>query len=376
MTKCKETCLLHDRSSSIDQTVLQCRHHEDRGEGTVFHDPRRCGTWQFWRSREGEGEELMSSENSTSRQRSIQSKRMDLWEHEDRSSFGGGSESPSRLLRHRDHVRLLIRWWNLFLCADREWNKQIRDGNDAGNTREPHRWHWRQYRETCCKSKTITNISADDFFANGYVTISPGWLDWRRTRSVRQELFRSVKEDDQIASTRSFSTSRRRRSSRIQNLGTDVSFRIYVFSELVYSNMAELLAKRRRSWEEMSVLCGSILCWYHPVHSSTSRPLWRKTHWSYIAGQRVVTERLCRAHLPRLKLPRCAPDHSIRINSELQRRQERETCGVLYGPEPNVHRPPSRKGLRRDEAQDCSVQTQLENTPKHRVLMFYEGCSK
>ena len=108
----------------------------------------------FWRSREGEGEELMSSVYSTSRQRSIQSKRMDLWEHEDRSSFGGGSESPSRLLRHRDHVRLLIRWWNLFLCDDREWNKQIRDGNDAGNTREPHRWHWRQYRETCCKSKT------------------------------------------------------------------------------------------------------------------------------------------------------------------------------------------------------------------------------
>ena len=58
------------------------------------------------------------------------------------------------------------------------------------------------------------------------------------------KLFRSVKEGDQIASTRSFSTSRRRRSSRIQNLGTDVSFRIYVFSELVNSNMAELLAKK------------------------------------------------------------------------------------------------------------------------------------
>ena len=42
-----------------------------------------------------------------------------------------------------------------------------------------------------------------------------------------------------------------------------------------------------------------------------------------------------------------------------KRRQERETCGVLYGREPNVHRSLSRKGLRRDEAQDCSVQTQL-----------------
>ena len=37
--------------------------------GTVFHDPRRCGTWHIWRSREGEGGELMSSVYSTSRQR-------------------------------------------------------------------------------------------------------------------------------------------------------------------------------------------------------------------------------------------------------------------------------------------------------------------
>ena len=34
-----------------------------------------------------------------------------------------------------------------------------------------------------------------------------------------------VSKNDQIASTRSFSTSRRRQSSRIQNLSTDVSFR-------------------------------------------------------------------------------------------------------------------------------------------------------
>ena len=42
--------LLHDndrkssRSSSIVQTVLHCRYREDCGEGTVFHDLRRCGT--------------------------------------------------------------------------------------------------------------------------------------------------------------------------------------------------------------------------------------------------------------------------------------------------------------------------------------------
>ena len=32
------------RSSSFDPTVLQCWYHEDCGERTVCHDPRRCGT--------------------------------------------------------------------------------------------------------------------------------------------------------------------------------------------------------------------------------------------------------------------------------------------------------------------------------------------
>ena len=44
----------------------------------------------------------------TSRQLIIQSERMDLWEHEDRSSFRGGSQSPSRQLRNRDHETIFI----------------------------------------------------------------------------------------------------------------------------------------------------------------------------------------------------------------------------------------------------------------------------
>ena len=74
-------------------------------------------------------------------------------------------------------------------------------------------------------------------------------------------------------------------------------------------------------------------------------------------------------HMPRSKLPRCALDHCITIDSGWQRRKERDTCGVLYGREPNVHQSLPRKGLRRDEAQSRSVQTQLENTPKHSVLV-------
>ena len=53
----------------------------------------------------------------------------------------------------------------------------------------------------------------------------------RRTTEVRLKLFRSVKKEDQIASTLL--------RSRIQNLGTDVSFRIHVFSALVNSDIAD-----------------------------------------------------------------------------------------------------------------------------------------
>ena len=38
----------------------------------------------------------------------IKNKRMDPWEHEDRSSFGGGRQSSSRTLRNRDHDTILI----------------------------------------------------------------------------------------------------------------------------------------------------------------------------------------------------------------------------------------------------------------------------
>ena len=140
-------------------------------------------------------------------------------------------QSPSRSLRNRDRDQLLNLamelvpgWWSWTESQE----NHIDDIGDSTNV---------------LLSKTETN-NAHDFLSNGYVTISTAWVDRRRTKSAPQKLHRSVKKDDQIASARSFSTSWTRRSSRIQNLGTDVSFRISVCSALVYSNMAELVAKK------------------------------------------------------------------------------------------------------------------------------------
>ena len=53
----------------------------------------------------------MSRVHTTSRRHIIQSERMESWEHEDRSSSGGGSQLPSRSLRNRDHDQLLVWLW-------------------------------------------------------------------------------------------------------------------------------------------------------------------------------------------------------------------------------------------------------------------------
>ena len=47
-------------------------------------------------------------------------------------------------------------------------------------------------------------------------------------------------------------------------------------------------------------------------------------------------------------------------------------CGVLQCGESNARRSTQRKGLRRDEAQNCSVKTKLENTQAHPVDGFPE----
>ena len=96
MTTCKET----SRTSSIDQTMLQCRCHKDGGDGTVFHDPRRCRTGQIGR---------LSRENFDLETAPVS--KVKGWIRGNTKidpAFGGGSQSSPRPLRHRDH--------------DREWN--------------------------------------------------------------------------------------------------------------------------------------------------------------------------------------------------------------------------------------------------------------
>ena len=62
---------------------------------------------------------------------------------------------------------------------DREWKKQIRNGNVGRDPREPHRCNWRQYRETCCESQTETNTKSDAIFSHDHITVSSAAMDRR-----------------------------------------------------------------------------------------------------------------------------------------------------------------------------------------------------
>ena len=58
---------------------------------------------------------LMSRVHFSSRRPVIRSDRMHSWEHDDRSSFGGGCCSSSRTLRNRDHDPILYCMMELVL---------------------------------------------------------------------------------------------------------------------------------------------------------------------------------------------------------------------------------------------------------------------
>ena len=114
---------------------------------------------------------------------------------------------------------------------------------------------------------------------------------------------------------RRVSSSRRRWSSKIWRRGTNIYVRIWRHIALVNSSLDELLGKRRRSKEKVSVLLEPLLIWTFPVFSGNSRTFRRHSRWSYIAKQRTVTGRLRWVHLPRSERSRHALHHSVWIDS-------------------------------------------------------------
>ena len=105
-------------------------------------------------------------------------------------------------------------------------------------------------------------------------------------------------------------------------------------------------------------------------HSEHSVEVWvlLKTHHSNIAGERDVTQRLRRVHLPRRKFSRLTLHHSIRIDSRWKRCQKRETDSILHSRESHIRTSSQAAGVRRDETRSCELHAKLESTSEWSVL--------
>ena len=230
---------------------------------TVLRDPRRSGTGKIgW---------LMSRVHITSRWPIIQSERMDSWEHEDRSSFGGGSQSSSRTIRSRDHDTIFLEWWNLFLGHDREristWRRWLRRPKESTGELGAKARPKQTSTPTTSSTTTLPYDQRD-------------WID------VEQK-------DDQITSSQHW------------------SIRIWLNN----------LQKKRRPKKRFQYCV-------EPFHADSI--FFVGAIQGHSGGKHInptlqdTTGRLRRAHLPRWKLPRHALHHPIRIDSWWKRHQERD----------------------------------------------------
>ena len=82
--------------------------------------------------------------------------------------------------------------------------------------------------------------------------------------------------------------------------------------------------------EEIPTVRGSQFTWNSSFLSSNSRPFWWKTHWSYIARQGVVTERLRRAQLSRWKLPWLTLHNPVWIDSGWEKMSRKRRLAVFF----------------------------------------------
>ena len=214
-------------TSSIDQTVHQCRTHEDRDEGTVFHDSRRCGTGQIGRLM---SRELLVRDNAVSKVKGCI-----------RGNTKIGPALEVAVSHHQGRYGIEIMIESLFDDGTCSWvmivngiNKYVTEMTEE--TQDDHiDYIGESTRKPVAKARpkqtTISMTSSTTtlpYHLRVWIDAEPGPYD-KSCSEVSENL---------IASTWSFSTSTRRRSGRIQILVTDVSFRINVFSALVSSNIA------------------------------------------------------------------------------------------------------------------------------------------
>ena len=120
-------------------------------------------------------------------------------------------------------------------------------------------------------------------------------MDWYWTRSSIRSSLPSSKKNKHSSSARRF-TSRRRWCDWILEIKGWSSERIWELTILVWWNVEEQDARRRRQQEKISIFYWLVRT-RNSLSPSSSRSFRTQSHWSYTSGQCVISEQFLRVHL-------------------------------------------------------------------------------
>ena len=81
---------------------------------------------------------------------------------------------------------------------DREWNTQVRDGDDGGDPRRPHRLHWRRKaRPKQTSTPTTSPTTALPYDQRDLIDVEPGPFD-KSCSEVSKKMIRLLRHDSSV----------------------------------------------------------------------------------------------------------------------------------------------------------------------------------
>ena len=170
-------------------------------------------------------------------------------------------------------------------------------------------------------------------------------------------------------------TSRRRWCDWIPEIKRLSSVRIWELSTLVWRNVEEQNARKRRPQEKISILYWLVRT-RNSVSSSSPKSFKTQSHWSFCTGQCIDSEKFLRVHVSYWMCGQFTLHHKFRINTGRTKFGQGKTDGILYS------RESYEQGTQRSVwywlccTTSCMVKAEnVETTPRHGVLGRYTTCS-
>ena len=180
-------------------------------------------------------------------------------------------------------------------------------------------------------------------------------MDWYWARNSIEYRLPSVKKIKHSSSTRRI-TWRGRWSDRILETERLSSERFWELSALVWWNVEEQNARRRRQQEKIFNIVLTRVRTRNSLPPSSSRSFRTQSHWSFITGQCVNSGQFLRVHLSHRLWDQFTIHHKFRIDSG-RTNFKQKTDGILYGCGSCGQESPRSKRAWSDQTTSCIVQS-------------------